>query len=34
MFPEPADAAQAAPVFKGPQRRRVSILGKFVGILR
>jgi repressor LexA len=31
---EPANVAYAALVFKGPQRRRVSILGKFVGILR
>jgi repressor LexA len=34
LFLEPANAAYAALVFKGPQRRQVSILGKFVGILR
>jgi len=31
---EPANPAYAALIFKGPQRKQVSILGKFVGIVR
>jgi repressor LexA len=31
---EPANAAYPALVFKGPQRKQVSILGRFVGIVR
>ena len=31
---EPANSAYAPFVFKGPQRKQVSILGKFVGIVR
>jgi repressor LexA len=34
LFLEPANAAFPPLVFKGPQRGQVSILGKFVGILR
>jgi repressor LexA len=31
---EPANAAYAALVFKGPQRKQVVVLGKYVGIVR
>jgi repressor LexA len=31
---EPANAAYDTMVFKGPQRKRVTIVGRFVGILR
>jgi repressor LexA len=31
---EPANPAYPDLVFKGPQRKQVSILGKFVGIVR
>jgi repressor LexA len=34
LFLEPANAAYSTLVLKGPQRGQVSILGKFVGILR
>jgi repressor LexA len=30
----PANAAYDTMVFKGPRRKRVSILGKFVGVVR
>jgi repressor LexA len=34
LFLEAANAAYSALVFKGPQRKQVSILGKYVGIVR
>jgi repressor LexA len=34
LFLEPANPAYSPVVFKGPQRKQVSILGKFVGIVR
>lgn len=34
LFLEPANAAYDTMVFKGPQRKQVAIIGKFVGVVR